>query len=56
MSKNTRRARRRRTRRKKGNWFTRLKLWQKILLCTAAVIICVLFVAVAYVYAMWNID
>ena len=54
MSKNTRRARRRRTRRKKGNWFTRLKLWQKILLCTAAVIICVLFVAVAYVYAMWN--
>ena len=54
MSKNVRRRGRRRARRKKGNWFTRMKMWQRILLCVAAVIICVLLSAAAYVYAKWN--
>ena len=31
-----------------------MKMWQRILLCVAAVIICVLLSAAAYVYAKWN--
>ena len=54
MSKNIRRRGQRRVRRKKGNWFTRLKMWQRVLLCTAAVLLCLVFAGMAYVYAMWN--
>lgn len=54
MAKNVRRRGQRRVRRKQGNWFTRLKMWQRVLLCTAAVLLCLVFAGVAYVYAMWN--
>lgn len=54
MSKNVRRRGRRRAAAKKGNWFTKMKMWQKILLCTASFVICLLFGAVSYVYAQWN--
>lgn len=54
MSKNIRRRGQRRVRRKKGNGFTRLKMWQRVLLCTAAVLLCLVFAGMAYVYAMWN--
>lgn len=54
MAKNVRRRGRRRARLKKGNWFTRMKLWQKILLILAAVLICVAFGAAFYVQAKWN--
>ena len=54
MSKNVRRRGRRRAAAKKGNWFTRLKMWQRVLLCTAAVLLCLVFAGMAYVYAMWN--
>ena len=54
MSKNIRRRGQRRVRRKKGNWFTRLKMWQRVLLRTAAVLLCLVFAGMAYVYAMWN--
>jgi LCP family protein required for cell wall assembly len=54
MSKNVRRRGRRRARAKKGNWFTRMKMWQRVLLITACVILCAVFGAVAYVYAKWS--
>lgn len=54
MSKNVRRRGRRRARAKKGNWFTRLKMWQRVLLITACAILCAVFGAVAYVYAKWS--
>ena len=54
MSKNVRRRGRRRARAKKGNWFTRMKMWQRVLLIVACVILCAVFGAVAYVYAKWS--
>lgn len=48
------RRRHRRSRVKRGNWFTKMKLWQKILLVVAIVVLCVFFSAVAYVYAKWS--
>ena len=54
MSKNVRRRGRRRARAKKGNWFTRMKMWQRVLLITACVLLCAVFGAVAYVYAKWS--
>ena len=45
---------RRRRRRKKGNWFTRLKTWQKIVFCLAVVLFCLVGAAVLYVAAKWN--
>lgn len=54
MSKNVRRRGRRRARAKKGNWFTRMKMWQRVLLIIACVILCAVFGAVAYVYAKWS--
>ena len=54
MSKNVRRRGRRRARAKKGNWFTRMKMWQRVLLITACVILCAVFGVVAYVYAKWS--
>ena len=54
MSKNVRRRGRRRSRRKKGNWFTRLRIWQKVLICFAGVLICVVGSAALYVMAKWN--
>ena len=40
MSKNVRRRGRWRARRKQGNWFTRMKMWQRVLVCFAGVLIC----------------
>ncbi len=56
MSKNVRRRgrRRARARAKKGNWFTRLKMWQRVLLIVACVLLCVVFGAAVYVYAKWS--
>lgn len=54
MSKNVRRRGRRRARAKKSNWFTRMKMWQRVLLITACVLLCAVFGAVAYVYAKWS--
>lgn len=57
MARNIRRRgrrgrRRRRTR--KGNWFTRLKAWQKALVCVAGVLICLVGSAAVYVAAQWS--
>ena len=54
MSKNVRRRGRRRARAKKGNWFTRLKMWQRVLLIAACVLFCAVFGAAVYVYAKWS--
>ena len=54
MSKNVRRRGRRRARAKKGNWFTRLKMWQRVLLIVGCVILCVIFGVAAFVYAKWS--
>ena len=54
MSKNVRRRGRKLARRKRGNWFTRMRTWQKVLLCFAGVFVCLLATAVTYVAAKWN--
>lgn len=54
MSKNVRRRARRRSRRKKGNWFTRMKMWQRVLVCFAGVLLCLAGSAGFYVMAKWN--
>lgn len=54
MARNVRRRGRRRVFGKRGNWFTRLKVWQKTLLCVAVVLICLLSAGAMYVYAKWN--
>lgn len=54
MAKNVRRRGRRRARSKRGNWFTRMKLWQKILLVLAGVLICFTLAAAFYVQAKWS--
>lgn len=52
MAKN--RKKYRRGRRKKGNWFTRMKMWQKVLVCFAGVLVCLLGAASIYVAAKWD--
>lgn len=54
MSKNVRRRGQILARKKKGNWFTRMKIWQRVLLCCAAALICVCGAGTAYVFAKWN--
>ena len=54
MSKNRIRRRHRRSRAKRGNWFTNMKLWQRILPIATVIVLCVFFSAVAYVYAKWS--
>ena len=54
MSKNVRRRGRRRVRAKRGNWFTRMKMWQRVMLCTAGVLLCLALSGAAYVMAKWN--
>ena len=54
MSKNLRRRGRRRARTKKGNWFTRLKVWQKVLFCSACVLLLLFASASIYVLAKWS--
>lgn len=54
MSKNVRRRGRRRRRTRRGNWFTRMKVWQKVLVCTAGVLICLVGSAAIYVAAQWS--
>ena len=54
MAKNVRRRGKILSRRKKGNWFTRLKIWQRVLVCFAGVFICIIGSACLYVMAKWN--
>lgn len=54
MSKNVRRRGRILARKRRGNWFTRLKMWQRVLICFAGVLICVVGSAGFYVMAKWN--
>lgn len=54
MSKNVRRRGHILARKKKGNGFTRLKIWQRVMLCCAAVLICAGGAGTAYVFAKWN--
>ena len=54
MSKNVRRRGRWRARRKQGNWFTRMKMWQRVLVCFAGVLICLSASAGIYVAAQWS--
>lgn len=54
MAKNVRRRGRKHARAKKGNWFTRLKAWQKVLVCFAGVLVCLVGSAGLYVMAKWN--
>ena len=48
------RNRRQRRKKKKGNWFTRLKTWQKVLICFAGVLVCLSLSAGIYVAAKWS--
>ena len=43
-----------RGRRKRGNWFTRMKLWQQILLILVLVLLCGLGMAGYFVASKWN--
>lgn len=54
MSKNVRRRGRRRAHRKKGNWFTRMKLWKRVLICFAGFLLCLVGSAGLFVMAKWN--
>ena len=54
MSKNLRRRGRRHARTKNGNWFTRLKVWQKVLLCLACVLLLLFASASIYALAKWS--
>ena len=54
MSKNVRRRGRWRARRKQGNWFARMKMWQRVLVCFAGVLICLSASAGIYVAAQWS--
>ena len=53
MAGNVRRRGARRLR-KKGNWFTRMKTWKKVLLCFTILLICLLGTGIGYVYAKWS--
>lgn len=46
--------RRHRRKKKTGNWFTRLKSWQKALICFAGVLVCLSLSAGIYVAAKWS--
>ena len=54
MAKNVRRRGMKRARRKRGNWFTRLKNWQKVLVCFAGVLVCLTLAAGGFVAAKWS--
>ena len=54
MSRNVRRRGRRRRRTRRGNWFTRMKAWQKALVCVAGVLVCLVGSAAVYVAAQWS--
>ncbi len=54
MAKN--RKKYRRGRRKKGNWFTRMKMWQRVLVCVGGVLICLIGAAGIYVAAKWDLN
>lgn len=54
MSKNVRRRGRWRARKKQGNWFTRMKMWQRALVCFAGVLACLSVSAAVYVAAQWG--
>ena len=43
-----------RNRIKRTNWFTRLKTWQKVLICFAGVLVCLSLSAGIYVAAKWS--
>ena len=52
--KHSRKRGRQRRRMKKGNWFTRLRGWQKALVCFAGVLLCFIASASLYVAAKWS--
>lgn len=54
MAKNVRRRGRRRRRSKRKNWFTRLKNWQKALVCFAGFMVCLFGSAAIYVAVQWS--
>lgn len=54
MSKSVRRRGRLRARRKKGNWFSRMKSWQRVLVCFAGVLAFLSASAAVYVAAQWS--
>lgn len=54
MSRNVRRRGRRRRRTRRENWFTRMKAWQKALVCVAGVLVCLVGSAAVYVAAQWS--
>lgn len=49
-----RRVRRHRGRRKKGNWFTRMKVWQRVLVCFVGVLLCLSAGAAVYAASKWS--
>lgn len=54
MSRNVRRRGRRRRRTRRENWFTRMKAWQKALVCVVGVLVCLVGSAAVYVAAQWS--
>lgn len=54
MEKNRKKTRYRRGRRKKGNWFTRIKLWQRILFCIIILLVCLGGGVASYIAIKWN--
>ena len=54
MSRKVRRRGRKLARKKRGNWFTRMRIWQKVLVCFFGVFVCLLATAVTYVAAKWS--
>lgn len=57
MGREVRRRGRRRAAEAKGknkNWFMKLKMWQRVLLCTVGVLICIFAAAAIYIAAKWG--
>lgn len=54
MSKHVRRRGRKHARKLKGNWFTRMRAWQKVLVCFSGIVVCLLATAATYVAAKWS--
>lgn len=57
MGREVRRRGRRRAaaaKEKNKNWFMKLKMWQRVLLCTVGVLICTFSAAAIYVAAKWG--
>lgn len=53
-AKRMQRYKKRRIRRKRGNWFVRLKWWKKLLVVLAVIVVSVLCVGTWYVFSKWD--